>query len=82
MKFLLNCLTNLTTSEKKNMSIIRRLSTFINYKQQIPRGFVEQLSKNFMCVNGTQFASEIRPNCLQSSILYLFMKRINHFASP
>ena len=39
MKFLLNCSTNLTTSEKKkNMSIIRRLSTFTNCKQQIPRG--------------------------------------------
>ena len=38
MKFLLNCSTNLTISEKKNMSIIRRLSTFINCKQQIPRG--------------------------------------------
>ena len=33
-KFLLNCSTNLTTSEKINMPIIRRLSTFINRKQQ------------------------------------------------
>ena len=38
MNFLLSCSTNLTTSEKKNISIIPRLSTFINCKQQIPRG--------------------------------------------